>query len=152
MLHRTRTAAALAVVTALLVVPGRLRRGVESGGSAVTHPKLIGVVGKNNAFKITLSSKGKVAKTLKAGTYTVVIHDDSTIHNYELDGPHGKSWTFTSVGSWARRRSRSSSSTGKYKAYCAPHESIMFQHFTVKVGPLSLQANEAGRRGAAPLS
>ena len=58
---------------------------------------MTGVVGKNNAYKISLSFNGKVAKTLKAGTYTVVIHDDSSIHNYKLDGPHGKSWTFTSV-------------------------------------------------------
>jgi hypothetical protein len=40
------------------------------------------VVGKDDAFKITLTSKGKAAKTLKVGTYTFVIQDDSTIHNY----------------------------------------------------------------------
>ena len=65
-----------------------------------------------------------MAKTLKAGTHTVVIHDDSALHNYELDGPNGKSWTFTSVPTLKLV-------AGKYKAYCAPHESIMFQHFSV---------------------
>jgi hypothetical protein len=98
---------------------------------AASHPKLIGVVGKNNAYTISLSSDGKVAKTLKAGTYTFVIHDDSAIHNYELDGPHGKSWTFTQVPFVGTKTVTLKLAPGKYKAYCAAHESEMFQHFTV---------------------
>lgn len=97
-----------------------------------THPRLIGVTGKNGAFKITLKTPaGKLVKTLKAGTYTVVIHDDSGIHNYELDGPHGKSWTFTSVPFVGTKTFTIKFVPGKYKAYCKVHESIMFQHFTV---------------------
>ena len=111
-----------AVVTALLLV---------GSAGAVTHPKLIGVVGKNNAYKITLKFNSKIVKTLKAGTYTVVIHDDSRFHNYELDGPHGKSWTFTKVGFVGTKTFTIKFVPGKYKAYCAPHESTMFQHFTV---------------------
>jgi len=72
-----------------------------------------------------------VAKTLKAGTHTVVIHDDSALHNYELDGPNGKSWTFTSVPFVGTKTFTLKLVAGKYKAYCAPHESIMFQHFSV---------------------
>ena len=99
--------------------------------SQATHPKLLGVVGKNDAFKISLTSKGKSVKTLKAGTYTVVIQDDSTIHNYELDGPKGKSWDFTSVGFTGTKTITLKLAKGQYKAYCAPHESLMFQKFTV---------------------
>lgn len=100
--------------------------------SAASHPTLTGVVGKNNAYKISLtSSNGKLAKTLKAGTYTVVIHDDSKMHNYELDGPNGKSWTFTSVPFVGTKTFTLKLVAGKYKAYCSPHESVMFQHFTV---------------------
>src|SRR5690349_19538099 len=63
-----------------------------------SHPKLVGTVGKNDAYSIVLdTSAGKVVKRLQPGTYTLVVHDDSSIHNYELDGPHGKSWTFTTV-------------------------------------------------------
>jgi hypothetical protein len=98
---------------------------------AASHPKLIGVVGKNNAYTISLSFDGKVAKTLKAGTYTIVIHDDSGIHNYELDGPHGKSWTFTQVPFVGTKTFTLKLVPGKYKAYCVAHESQMFQHFTV---------------------
>jgi hypothetical protein len=101
-----------------------------SAGAA--HQKLVGTVGQNNAFKITLrDSTGKLVKTLKAGTYTLVIHDDAAIHNYELDGPNGKSWTFTSVPFVGTKTFTLKLVPGKYKAYCKPHESVMFQHFTV---------------------
>ena len=99
---------------------------------AASHPQLVGVVGQNDAFKITLSSGGKIAKTLKAGTYTIIIHDDSSIHNYELDGPNGKSWTFTSVPFKGMKTMTIKLGAGAYKAYCSAHESVMFQHFKVK--------------------
>jgi len=118
-----RAAAVLAVAAAVLAVP--------TVAGAMANPKLIGTVGKNDAFMINLTSNGKVAKTLKAGTYTLVIHDDSSIHNYELDGPHGKSWTFTPVSYVGAKTITLKLTPGKYKAYCAPHESSMFQRFTV---------------------
>ncbi len=105
--------------------------------AAVAHAqpattKLIGTVGKNNAYKITLTTaSGKLVKSLKAGTYTLVIHDDASIHNYELDGPHGKSWTFTSVPFKGTKTFTLKLVAGAYKAYCSPHESTMFQHFKV---------------------
>jgi plastocyanin len=98
-------------------------------GTATT---LTGTVGKNNAYKITLvNASGNKVKTLKAGTYKLVIHDDSAIHNYELDGPHGKSWTFTSVPFKGTKTFTLKLVAGSYKAYCAPHEPVMFQRFSV---------------------
>jgi plastocyanin len=120
---------ALAAVTA--VVAAVVAVGAMASPSAM--PKLIGVVGKNNAYKISLKNpSGHLVKKLKAGNYTFVIHDDSKIHNYELDGPHGKSWTFTSVQFKGTKTKTIKLTAGKYKAYCAPHESTMFQHFTVR--------------------
>jgi hypothetical protein len=119
-----RAVAVLAVVAAVLAMP--------AVAGAMSHPKLVGTVGRGNAFKIDLTSNGKAAKTLKACTYTLVIHDDSSIHNYELDGPHGKSWTFTSVSFVGTKTMTLKLTPGKYKAYCEAHESLMFQHFTVK--------------------
>lgn len=117
--------AALAAATAALAL--------AAGTHASQHPKLVGTVGKNDAFKISLTTAdGKAAKTLKAGTYTVVIHDDSALHNYELDGPHGKSWTFTAVPFKGTKTFTLKLAAGAYKAYCSPHEATMFQHFTVK--------------------
>ena len=121
---------ALAIVAAFALIVLALA-ATALAASQATHPKLLGVVGKNGAFKISLTSKGKVVKTLKAGTYTFTIQDDSPIHNYELDGPHGKSWTFTSVGFKGTKTITLKLVKGKYKADCSPHESIMFQHFTV---------------------
>jgi plastocyanin len=93
---------------------------------------LTGTVGKNEAYKITLvGATGKKVTTLKPGTYKLVVHDDSAFHNYELDGPHGKSWTFTSVPFKGTKTFTLKLVAGKYKAYCAPHESTMFQRFTV---------------------
>ena len=125
MLSRVRMislAAAAAAVLALAAV---------SLASGASHPMLTGVVGKNNAYKISLTFNGKVVKTLKAGTYTVVIHDDSAMHNFELDGPNGKSWTFTGVGFVGTKTFTLKFTAGKYKAYCKPHEAFMFQHFSV---------------------
>jgi plastocyanin len=100
---------------------------------AAKHPKLVGTVGKNDAFTISLTTAaGKPAKTLKAGTYTFVIHDDSSLHNFELDGPHGKSWTFTSVPFKGTKTVTLKLGKGAYKAFCVAHESEMFLHFTVR--------------------
>ena len=125
---RPHVAVAVAAAAALIVLA---LAASAMAGSRATHPKLIGVVGKNDAFKITLTSNGKIAKTLKAGTNTVVIQDDSTIHNYELDGPNWKAGTFTSGGFKGTKTLTLKLAKGKYKAYCAPHESFMFQRFTV---------------------
>jgi hypothetical protein len=119
-------------LTAVAAVLAAAILAVTATAGAATHPKLYGTVGKNGAYKIKLlNSKGKLVKTLKHGTYTVVIHDDSGIHNYELDGPHGKSWKFTTVSFVGTKTFTLKLVAGKYKAYCAPHESVMFQRFTV---------------------
>jgi plastocyanin len=123
-LRLTLIAAAVLVVAAAFAVTALARPQASQ--------KLIGVVGKNDAYKITLTtSAGKLVKTLKPGTYTLVIHDDSSIHNYELDGPHGKSWTFTSVPFKGTKTMTIKFAAGAYKAYCSAHESEMFQHFKV---------------------
>jgi len=118
----------LLIVAALV---GAVVFAASAFGRTSAHPKLIGIVGRNDAYKITLTMNGKLVKTLRAGTYTVVIHDDSSIHNYELDGPHGKSWKFTAVPFVGTKSVTLKLVRAKYKAYCEPHESVMFQRFTI---------------------
>jgi hypothetical protein len=131
------TAAALAAVVAAVAL-----------ARPASHPKLIGIVGNNDAYRITLTtSAGKLVKALKPGTYTVVIHDDSSIHNYELDGPNGKSWTFTTVPFKGTKRFTLKLAAGKYKAYCVAHESEMFQHFTVSTSGTSSSDASTGSGG-----
>ncbi len=101
--------------------------------SAMTHPKLTGTVGKNDAFIIVLkNASGKLVKTLKAGTYTFVIHDDSTLHSFALDGPHNFAKDFTTIPFKGTKTATLTLKKGKYKYYCKAHESTMFHFFTVK--------------------
>ena len=122
----------LSIVTAGLAAVAVLLLALAAPAGAAKHPTLVGVVGKHDAYTIKLTRNGTKVKTLKAGTYTVVIHDDSHLHNYELDGPHGKAWKFTTPHFVGTKTFTIKFVAGKYKAYCAVHESIMFQHFTVK--------------------
>ena len=99
----------------------------------MTHPKLFGAVGKNDAFIITLkTASGKMVKTLPAGTYTFVIHDFSSLHAFSLDGPHGFAHDFTTIPAITTKTTTIKLKAGTYKYYCPNHESIMFHHFTVK--------------------
>jgi hypothetical protein len=101
--------------------------------TAMSHPKLIGAVGRNDAFVITLkTASGKLVKTLPAGTYTFVIHDFSSMHAFSLDGPHGFAHDFTTIPAITTKTTTLKLKAGKYKYYCPNHESIMFHHFTVK--------------------
>jgi hypothetical protein len=124
-MHKKRGLLIVAALVGAVVFAASAFAGASAG------PTLIGIVGKDDAYKITLTMNGKLVKTLKAGSYTVAIHDDSSIHNYELDGPHGKSWTFTAVPFVGAKTVTLKLVPGKYKAYCAPHEPVMFQRFTV---------------------
>ena len=56
---------------------------VSAGNSAT--PRLSGVDGPG--FTIVVKSGGKAVKTLRAGTYTIVVSDKSSIHNFHLFGP-----------------------------------------------------------------
>jgi hypothetical protein len=101
--------------------------------TSMAHPKLLGAVGKNDAFVITLKKpNGKLVKTIPAGTYTFVIHDYSSLHAFDLDGPHGFSHDFTTVPGITTKTTTLKLKAGKYKYYCVAHESTMFHFFTVK--------------------
>jgi plastocyanin len=65
--------AALAAIAATLAVPGLAPAGTHSN-------TLIGTDGPG--FTITMSKK-----TVKPGTYTIVVNDKSNIHNFHLTGP-----------------------------------------------------------------
>jgi plastocyanin len=91
-------------------------------------PTLVGTDGPG--FKITLTQSGKAVKTLKAGTYRFVIHDNSTIHGWSLDGPHGFAKDIAKIPSMGTKTVTLTLKAGKYKFYCPNHESMMFGHFT----------------------
>jgi plastocyanin len=73
-------------------------------------------------FTITLKTKaGKAVKTMKTGTYTVVVRDRSRIHNAHLVGPGynraTKPLTYTGSQTWKVKLAR----TGTLRFLCDPH-------------------------------
>jgi len=96
---------------------------VAVGNGAAAPPKLVGTVGPGYTIKLTMG--GKKVKTLKAGSYTLVVVDKSSIHSFVMEGNHWEK-TFTSVGFKGTKTAVVKLKKGKYKFYCRPHESMMF--------------------------
>jgi len=90
-------------------------------------PTLTGTVGPGFTIKLTLNNK--VVKTLKAGTYKLVIHDMASIHAFSLDGPKGYAKDFTTVPFVGTKTFTVNLKPGAYKYYCPAHEPSMFGHF-----------------------
>jgi plastocyanin len=116
-----------AVLTLVLVL------GVAAGPAAAlarysAAPTLVGTVGPG--FTIKLTQNGKAVKTLKHGTYTLVINDKASIHSFSLKGP-GVSKAFTQVPFIGTKTSTVTLKAGSYTYFCPPHQSFMFGHFTV---------------------
>ena len=94
-------------------------------------PKLVGTVGPG--FTITLTSGGKKVTKLKAGKYTFVIADKSSIHDFVVEQKSGGKWEkqLTSVAFVGKKTVTVTLKKGKWKYYCTPHESAMFGFFSV---------------------
>ena len=105
--------------------------GAAFARSAST-PKLKGTVGPG--FSISLTKSGQKVKTLKAGTYLFVISDKASIHNFVLEQVKGGKFEkdLTSVSFVGTKSVKIKLRAGKWKYYCAPHESTMHGFFTVK--------------------
>ena len=91
-------------------------------GSALAAGTLKGTDGPG--FTITFS-----AKTVKAGTYKIVISDKSSIHNFHLTGPGVNKKT--SVGATGTTTWTVTLKKGTYKYVCDPHASSMNGSFKV---------------------
>jgi hypothetical protein len=115
-----------ALATIALVVPG----AVGAGGN-VTQP-LIGTVGDPavpNAFKISLrDSTGANVSHLDPGTYTIVVHDYATLHNFALSGP-GVSMA-TDIDAAETATWTVTLGNGTYNFICQAHPTTMRGSFT----------------------
>ena len=115
-------AAALGVCTLLLVG--------SAGASRADNPVLTGDVGAGDSFTITLKdASGTVVTHLDPGTYTLVIHDHSSLHNFDFSGP-GAAVT-TDVEFIGDTTSTVTLSDGTYLFQCDPHSAQMRGKFTV---------------------
>jgi plastocyanin len=99
--------------------------------AAAEHPsKLIGDVGHGDAFSISLKDPaGKAITNLAAGTYTLEINDESSIHNFHLSGT-GVDQS-TGVGSTGKKTFSVTFKPGTYTFMCDPHAGSMHGSFTV---------------------
>jgi plastocyanin len=85
-------------------------------------PKLPGTVGPG----FTISMK----KPTKAGKYTLVVSDKSSIHNFHLKGPGVN--VKTSVPATGVSTFKIALTKGKYTFLCDPHPTTMKGSFTIK--------------------
>ena len=120
-----RTSLVVTIVVTLVL-------GIATAAFARTDTmKLKGTVGPG--FSIKLTQNGHAVKTLKAGTYTFVISDKASIHNFVLEKSGGKfEKAVTSVGFVGTKTIRVKLTRGKWEFYCKPHQSTMHGDFTVK--------------------
>lgn len=113
--------------------------GSSSGGAAETptsagpaqHPaSLVGEVGKDDAYEISLADPdGNAITNLAAGTYKLKVEDLSSIHNFHLTGS-GVSAT-TTVSEKATKTFTVTFKAGDYSFMCDPHASQMHGSFHV---------------------
>jgi len=84
--------------------------------AATPADTLVGTDGPG--FTITMNKT-----TVKAGTYTIVIHDKSNIHNFHLTGPGVNK--LTSVPAVGTTTWKVTLRKGTYTFVCDPHAAIM---------------------------
>jgi Copper binding proteins, plastocyanin/azurin family len=101
---------------------------LTAGATPMALPKVTGTVGPG--FTISLKRLTRPARLLKAGRYSFVVADKSSIHNFEIEGP-GLDRQITTVGFIGTKTVTIRLRRGTYKYYCAPHESSMHGSFRV---------------------
>ncbi len=85
-------------------------------------PKITGTVGPG--FTISLK------KPTKAGKYTLVVSDKSSIHNFHLKGKGVN--VMTTVPATGSKTFKITLAKGKYTFLCDPHPTSMKGSFTIK--------------------
>jgi plastocyanin len=106
---------------------------VAASAPAAAKPAVLnGKVGPG--FTITLTKAGKKVRSLKAGTYKIVVSDRSPDHNFVLEKARGGTFErqITSVPFTGAKSFTVKLTAGKWEFYCTPHESMMRGEFTVR--------------------
>jgi plastocyanin len=121
-------ARSLAVVAAVGAVAVVAAVALPKAGGA-DNPMLIGNVGSNDAFVISLAdAQGSPVKHLDPGTYTLLVHDHSALHNFHLSGPGVD--VKTDVPGTGDTTFTITISDGTYRYQCDSHPTVMKGSFT----------------------
>jgi hypothetical protein len=127
-ISRTRRTEGVAVK--LLVVSALVALLSAAGSARADNGTLVGDVGLGDAFTISLKdSTGAAVTQLNAGTYTLVVHDHSAFHNFDLSGP-GVS-VATDVAGIGDQTFTITLVDGTYFFQCDEHPTTMKGKFTV---------------------
>jgi hypothetical protein len=138
-MRRAQLVIPLAAALAVLALPAGAARGED-------NPVLDAIVGTNDGFDITLNdASGRKISSLAAGTYTIVVHDRSAIHNFHLASNDDPTVDFrTDVPSVGDMTFTATFTAGLRYAYaCEPHWQVMNGSF---------RGRPAGLTAASPAS
>src|SRR5436190_8451823 len=114
------TRIALVTLLAALVLP--------SAVAQADNPKLVAVVGTNDAFVISLrDASGNVVTQLAPGTYDIAVSDRSESHNFHLKGPGVD--MLTPVGEKQEANWTVTIGQGRYSYACDVHAVQMRGYF-----------------------
>ena len=112
--------------------------GLASGSAGANTPTLTAIVGTNDGFNITLNdSTGKKVSRLLPGTYTVVVDDRSTIHNFHLASNDDATVDFRTDLAFVGQQSFTVTfkNNTRYAYACEPHWMTMNGSFFVTDAP-----------------
>jgi hypothetical protein len=112
-------AALLALVAALAAVG--IAHAATPSRTALT--KLNGTIGPGYTIALR-DSRGKSVTKLAHGTYTFVIHDKASIHNFTLNGPGIKDKTITGTTFVGTKTVTVTVRKGRYRYFCTVHPTI----------------------------
>jgi hypothetical protein len=114
----------------ILVVSALVALLSAVGSARADNPTLVGDVGLNDSFSISLKDATGAAVThVAAGTYTLLVHDHSALHNFDLNGP-GVS-VATGVDTIGDQTFTVTLVDGTYFFQCDEHVGQMHGSFTV---------------------
>lgn len=113
--------------------------GALSGSArGADTPTLTAIVGTNDGFDITLNGPdGKKVERLLPGTYTVIVDDRSTIHNFHLASNDDPTVDFRTDLAFVGQKSFTVTfkNNNEYAYACEPHWQVMNGKFLVTDAP-----------------
>ena len=120
-----------------------------AGAARADNPVLTGDVGQADGFTLTLKDEtGALVKHLDAGTYTLVVHDHSSFHNFDFSGPGAA--VSTEVDFIGDKTFTVTLGDGTYFFQCDPHSGQMHGKFTV--GAVTAPTTTTPAPSATPLA
>jgi plastocyanin len=123
----------------IAIIAGSLAAALVLAGTAFSRttstPTLKGVVGPGFTISFKKAGKSVKGKTLKAGTYKIVVSDKSNFHNFTLEREKPKKPHFefhlTGTGFTGSKTKTVTLKPGNWRFYCSIHEAMMHGDFKV---------------------